>query len=95
MPKLAIIGSIEAPSGQRAQLLTALVAHTSRCLNNEPGTLQMDVLAPREDEGKLLLYEVYQDDEAFDEHLKGASIARFREEAPWVKVHVTKCALVE
>lgn len=93
MPKLAIIGSIDVTSGQREQLLQALLAHTGRFLKDEPGTLQMDVLLPRDDDAKVLLYEVYRDDEAFEVHRKGPSIARFREEAKGVKVQVTKCAL--
>jgi len=33
----------------------------------------MEVLTPREDEMKLLLYEVYRDDGAFDVHRNGPS----------------------
>jgi quinol monooxygenase YgiN len=95
MPKLAIIGTIEVEPGRRDWLLPLLKAHTARCLKDEPGTLQMEVLLPRADDNKVLVYEVYRDDDAFDAHLKGASIARFREEAKGVKVHVTKCALLE
>ena len=95
MPKLAIIGSIELAPGQRDQLLPVLMAHTARCLRDEPGTLQMDVLLPRDDGAKVLLYEVYQDDDAFETHRGGASIARFREEAKGVKVQVTKCSLAK
>jgi quinol monooxygenase YgiN len=95
MPKLAIIGTIEVEPGRRDELTSLLMAHRARCLKDEPGTLQFEILAPREDDSKVLAYEVYRDDDAFDAHLKGASIARFREEAKGVKVHVTKCALVE
>ncbi len=95
MPKLAIVGSIEVAPGERDQLLLALLAHTARCLKDEPGTLQMDVLLPRDDDAKVLLHEVYRDDEAFEIHRKGASIARFREETKGVKVQMTKCALVD
>ena len=95
MPKLVIIGSIDVAPRQKEQLLSLLTAHTARCLKDEPGTLQMDVLLPRDDEAKVLLYEVYQDDEAFETHRKGASIARFREEAKGVRVEVTTCSLVE
>ena len=95
MPKLAIIGSIDIPPGRREQLLAALMAHTARCLKDERGTLQMDVLMPRDDEARVLVYEVYRDDEAFRTHREGASIARFREEAQGVKVQVTKCSVAE
>ena len=98
MPKLAIIGTIEVTSGRRDQVLPLLMAHRARCLKDEPGiTLQFEVLAPYEDDTKLLLYEVYRDDAAFELHRNGASIAQFREETAGmgVKISVTRCALVE
>jgi (4S)-4-hydroxy-5-phosphonooxypentane-2,3-dione isomerase len=98
MPKLAIIGTIEVTPGRRAQVLPLLMAHRARCLKDEPGiTLQFEVLAPYEDDTKLLLYEVYRDDAAFELHRNGASIAQFREETAGmgVKISVTRCALVE
>jgi len=80
MPKLAILATIEVSPDKRDQLLTALMAHRARCLKDEPGTLQFDLMIPREDASKLLLYEVYQNDEAFNMHRNAPSIARFREE---------------
>ena len=97
MPKLVVIGTIEGTPGRRDQLLPLLIAHRARCLKDEPGTLQFDILSPREDDTKVLTYEVYRDDAAFDAHLKGTSIARLREKdaGMGVKVSVTRCALIE
>jgi (4S)-4-hydroxy-5-phosphonooxypentane-2,3-dione isomerase len=97
MPKVAIVAKIEAAPGRMDQLISLLMAHRARCLKNEPGTLQLDVLAPREDDTRVLTYEVYRDDAAFNAHLNGASIARLREENAGMvaKFQVTKCALVE
>ena len=97
MPKLAIVGTIEVAPGRRDQLLPFLMAHRARCLKDEPGTLQFEVLAPREDDTKVLLYEVYRDDAAFDVHFNGPSITRAREEAAGMilKLYGTRCALVE
>ena len=97
MPKLAIVATIEVAPGRRDQLLPLLMAHRARCLKDEPGTLQFEVLAPREDDTKVLLYEVYRDDAAFDVHLNGPSIARAREEATgmMLKLYGTRCSLVE
>jgi quinol monooxygenase YgiN len=66
-------------------------------MQDEPGTLQFEVLAPREDDTKVLLYEVYRDDAAFDVHFNGPSISRVREEAAGMilKLYGTRCALVE
>jgi quinol monooxygenase YgiN len=78
MPKLAIVATIEVAPERKDQLLPLLMAHRARCLKDEPGTLQFEVLAPREDDTKVLLYEVYRDDAAFDVHFNGPSIARAR-----------------
>jgi quinol monooxygenase YgiN len=98
MPKLAIIGTVEVTPGRRDEFLPLLMAHRARCLRDEPGTLQFEVLLPRDDKTKVLIYEVYRDDAAFDAHLNGASMKRVREEAGGMMVkppYGTRCALVE
>ena len=78
MSRLAIIATIEVAPEQRHQLLPLLIAHRDRCLKDEPGTtLQFEILLPREDDGKVLSYEVYRDDSAFDLHRNGPSITQF------------------
>ena len=77
-PKLAIFGTIETVPGRREKILPLLMEHKARCLRDEPGTIQFEVLVPRDPETKLLVYEVYQDDAAFDTHLNGPSIAQWR-----------------
>src|ERR1700733_6491968 len=78
MPKLALIATIDVVEGQRDRLLPLLRAHGARSLKDEPGTLKFEVLVPREDDTKLLVYEVFRDDAAFEEH--GNAIARFWKE---------------
>jgi quinol monooxygenase YgiN len=97
MPKLAIIATIEVVPGRRDQLLPLLMAHRARCLKDEPGTLQFDVLAPHEDDTKVLLYELYRDGAAFDVHRNAPSIAQWQEETAGmtVKIYGTRCALVD
>ena len=97
MPKLAIIGTLEVAPGRKDEVLPLLMAHRARCLKDEPGTLQFDVLVPREDDTKVLLYELYRDDAAFNVHWNGTSVARLREEAAGmiVKVYGTRCSLAE
>ena len=97
MPKLALIATIEVVEGQRDRLLPLLKAHGARSLKDEAGTLQFEVLVPREDDTKLLVYEVYRDDAAFDEHLNAVSIARFRNETDGMfeKIYATRCTPAE
>ena len=97
MPKLAIVATIEVAPGKRDEVLPLLLAHRARSLRDEPGTLQFDVLVPREDASKLLLYEVYQDDAAFEAHRNARSIAQFREESAGlgIKISATRCTPAE
>ena len=97
MPKLALIATIEVVEGQRDRLLLLLKAHGARSLKDEAGTLQFEVLVPREDDTKLLVYEVYRDDAAFEEHRNAVSIARFRKETDGMfeKIYATRCTPAE
>lgn len=78
--KLAVIGTIEVQPGARAEVLQAVLTHRERCLKEEPGTLQFEVLVPSEEPAKLMLYELYADSAAFSAHMKGTSMAKVREE---------------
>jgi quinol monooxygenase YgiN len=48
---------------------------------------------PREDAAKLLIYEVYQNDAAFEAHRNARSIAQFRVESAGlgIKISAARC----
>ena len=96
MPKFANVVTIETAPGRRDQVVSLLRAHKAR-LKDEPGTLQFDVLLPKDDDTKVLSYEIYRDAAAFDAHLKGPSLAQLREEIAGmvVKLHGVRCAVVD
>src|SRR5215472_10625409 len=97
MPKLATVVTIEVAVGRKDQLLPLLAAHKARCLKDEPDTLQFEILLPQDDDTKLLSYEVYRDETAFDVHRKGPSVAQWREETAGmvVKLYGTRCAVLD
>ena len=78
-------------------VLAALLAHKERSLRNELGTLQFEVLRPIEDESKLMTYEVYEDQAAFEAHRGAASLAEFLRETKDIVagLSATRCALIE
>ena len=96
MPKFANVVTIEAAPGRRDQLIPLLAAHKARCLRDEPGTLAFEILLPKDDDTRILSYEVYRDDAAFDVHRNGRSLAQLREEIAGlvVKLHGTRCTVV-
>ena len=97
MPKFANVVTIEVAPGRRDQLLPLLTAHKTRCLNDEPGTLQCEVLLPRDEDTKVRVYEMYRDAAAFEVHLKGPSLAQWKKETAEmvVKLHGVRCAVGE
>jgi nicotinamidase-related amidase/quinol monooxygenase YgiN len=78
MSKFANVVTIEVAPGRRDQVVTLLLAHKAR-LNDEPGTLQFEVLLPKEDDTKVRVYEMYRDAAAFEEHLNGPSLAQWKD----------------
>jgi (4S)-4-hydroxy-5-phosphonooxypentane-2,3-dione isomerase len=93
---IAIMATMEVASELRDKLISSLKAHGARCLRNEPGTVQFEVLRPHDDDTKVFLFEVYRYDAAFEEHQKSPSIGQFRNEIAGmeVKLHVTRCAVL-
>jgi autoinducer 2-degrading protein len=71
MSKFANVVTIEVAPGRRDQLVTSLLAHKAR-LKAESGTLQFEVLLPKDGDTKVLAYEMYRDAAAFEVHLNGA-----------------------
>jgi (4S)-4-hydroxy-5-phosphonooxypentane-2,3-dione isomerase len=99
MPKLAIIATIEITRGRIDDYVPLAIAHRARCLKDEPGTLAFEILRPRYGDSKVLLYELYADDAAFEAHWNGPSIKRVREEAEaagiTMKISGTRCTPVD
>jgi quinol monooxygenase YgiN len=51
--------------------------------------LQFEVLGPRDDDGRVLFYEVYNDDAAFKVHWEGPFVARVRAETKDMIIKLT------
>jgi quinol monooxygenase YgiN len=95
MSNFANVVTIEIAPGRRDQVVSSLLAHKAR-LREEPGTLQFEVLLPKDDDTKILTYELYRDAAAFEVHVNGRSLAQLREEiAGMVKFHGVRCAVVD
>ena len=77
-------------------MVTLLTAHKAR-LKDDPGTLQFEVLPPKDDDTKVLSFEMYRDAAAFEVHLNGPSLAQLRGEIAGmvVKLHGVRCAVVD
>ena len=94
MCKFAVVATYDIAPEQIGVFLPLLMAHRDRCLRDEQGTLRFDILQP---DHNLMLYEVYEDEDAFQAHRNGESVARFMQEAANVerKLAFIECALLD
>ncbi len=97
MTKLAIIATIKVTPGSRDKYVEQLVAHGERCRVGEPGTLKFEVLVPHEEANTIMLYEIYENEEAFKAHMSGESIEEVRRNTDGMLVSLTgvPCSLAE
>jgi (4S)-4-hydroxy-5-phosphonooxypentane-2,3-dione isomerase len=95
MNKVALNVMLEFNPESKLELVRSLLAHRERCLKEEPGTLQFEVLVPFEEQSKIFLFELYADDAALSAHSAGSSLARHREEVKKLILNGTvhKCSL--
>jgi len=96
MSKFANVVTIEVVPERKDQVVALLLAHKAR-LKDEPGTLQFEVLLPRDEETKVRVYEMYRDAAAFEVHLNGPSLAQWKKETTGmvVKLQGVRCAVVD
>ena len=57
------------------------VLENAASARKEPGCKQFDVVVDPKDRTKVMLYEVYADEKAFEEHQKGAAFKKYVAEA--------------
>ena len=57
------------------------LAENAAAARKEPGCKQFDVVVDPKDRTQVMLYEVYADEKAFEEHQKGAAFKKYVAEA--------------
>jgi len=57
------------------------VIENGKAARSEPGCRQFDVLVDPDDKTKVMLYEVYDDQKAFEAHQAGAAFKKYLAEA--------------
>lgn len=72
--------------GRAEAFREAVLKQAADSLTGEPGCRQFDVCIDNADPSRVFLYEVYDDDPAFDRHLATAHFKAFDEKVrPWLK----------
>ena len=79
MGQIAIIAEFTTHPERFDDFLEKMRAHGAAS-REEPGCRQFDIVIPRKGENKLMLYEVYADQDAFDAHIGTDRIKAHRED---------------
>jgi quinol monooxygenase YgiN len=74
-----IIAPIQIKEGHREEFIEAMLDDAIGSVNNEPGCLRFDVIQDGDDPNRIWLYEIYVDEEAFQEHLKAPHFIKWRD----------------
>ena len=74
----AIIAYLTAKPGKEAEFREQMTAQAKRCLANEAGCLQFDVVQDPKDTTRFVMLEVYRDDAAVKAHQDSQHYKDFR-----------------
>jgi quinol monooxygenase YgiN len=96
MGAYAIIVDFRLKPGSQAAFRRLVDDNAIASVRDEPGCRRFDVLEPKGENERIVLYEIYDDRAAFDAHLKTAHFASFNAaSAPYVaEKRVLEYALV-
>ena len=91
-----VVVDFQLKPGTRSQFRGLIDANADASVKNEPGFLQFDVLEPEDESDRVLLYEIYSDQAAFDAHRQTEHFHIFNRasESLCLGKSVTRCWLV-
>ena len=69
MSKIALVVEFNVKAGQRDAFLKIIRNHASGTKKDEDGCIQFDVLIPEDDDNRVMLVEMYQDEAALNIHV--------------------------
>lgn len=81
MTECVVMVRFEVEPGRREAFLPVIEANAAASLAEEPGCRRFDVILPNDEPDVVLLYEVYEDAEAFARHRQTPHYARFGRES--------------
>lgn len=74
----ALVVSLTVRSEHREKLVSAVKANAEASMRLEPGCLYFDVCEQVADRTRILLYEVYRDEDAYEDHRRTPHFAEWR-----------------
>ncbi len=74
-----IIAPLQIKEGFRERFVEEIISDAEGSVNKEPGCLRFDVVQDPKDPNRIWLYEVYKDEDAFQEHTKTPHFIKWRD----------------
>lgn len=81
MNEFVLVVDFEVKDGTAEQAIALVSENARNSVENEPGCLQFDVMQAADNPNRILLFEVYKDQAAFEAHGKTEHIKAFLEKA--------------
>lgn len=78
MTRFVVLAQFRIKPGKRERFVELATTDAEAAVANEPGCRRFDVMVPHESSQRVVLYEIYDDQAAFDAHLKTPHLAAFR-----------------
>ena len=79
MSGYVVVAQFEVKAGQLSAMVDAAKIDAAASVANEPGCRRFDVLVPRDGAERVVLYEIYDDEAAFQAHLETPHLKAFRD----------------
>lgn len=79
MAGYVVLAQFEVKAGKLAEMVEAAKVDAKASVANEPGCRRFDVLVPRDGAERVVLYEIYDDEAAFQAHLETPHLKQFRD----------------
>jgi len=73
-----IIAPIQIKTGHQTEFIDGMVDNARGFVNDEPGCLRFDVIQDAGDPSRFWLYEVYEDEAAFQQHVQSTRLIKWR-----------------
>ena len=74
-----VFAPIQIKKGHETDWINGILENAPRFVSEEPGCMQFDVIQDSVDPNRVWLYEVYKDEEAFEQHRQNPRMIEWRE----------------
>ena len=86
---LALLVEMQIRPGRGKEFMPLILENAKRSVSDEPGCRRFDVLLPEQGGDRVVLYEIYDDESAFDAHRITEHYIEFRAAARDLLVETT------